>query len=132
MKKLLLIGFMIIAFISCEKESHEHTDQTDCDLVEVLSFELHGNINNALLLTVNSDSPYLYSYPSFYLLNNAGDTVAYESVSYYGLSGESSHILEINSSPFEWDEDLTLLLFSGFEDVLECSFDINLCDIDLN
>ena len=36
MKKLLLIGFMIIAFISCEKESHDHNhdhnDELCCEM----------------------------------------------------------------------------------------------------
>ena len=32
MKKLLLIGFMIIAFIICEKESHDHNHDHNDEL----------------------------------------------------------------------------------------------------
>ena len=34
MKKLLLLGFVIIAFISCEKESHnhEHNEELSCEM----------------------------------------------------------------------------------------------------
>ena len=39
MKKLLLIGFMIITFISCEKESHDHNhdhnDELCCEIVQI-------------------------------------------------------------------------------------------------
>ena len=44
MKKLLLIGFMIIAFISCEKESHDHNhdhnDELCCEMCVQIQFAL--------------------------------------------------------------------------------------------
>ena len=41
MKKLLLIGFMIITFISCEKESHDHNHDQNDELCEMYRFNLH-------------------------------------------------------------------------------------------
>lgn len=105
---------------------------TNCDFIDLISIELHDEVNNALLLNVFSDTPDQLSYPSFYLLNADGDTLAYESVNYYGLFGQSSHTLEIVSNPAEWPDDLLLVLFSGYENNIECIFNITLDQINLN
>ena len=42
MKKLLLLGFMIIVFISYEKESHDHNhDHNDEHCCEIVQIQLH-------------------------------------------------------------------------------------------
>tara|TARA_B100001093_G_C26839401_1_gene1019855 strand:+ start:1259 stop:2833 length:1575 start_codon:yes stop_codon:yes gene_type:complete len=107
-------------------------DSSICDLVTINSIELHDEINNALLLNVYSDTPYSFPYPSFYLLNDFGDTLAYETVNYYGLSGESSHILQIVNNTFEWENELNLQLFSNFQETTECIFQTNLNQINFN
>lgn len=104
-----------------------------CGSIDIVSLELNNDISNSLSLNINCNpSSYFVSYPSFYLLNQNGDTLANEEVFYFGLSGESTHTLQITSSPTEWDQDLSLVLFSGFEDALECTFEINLNQIDLS
>jgi hypothetical protein len=110
----------------------EENTLTNCDFIDLISIELHSEVNNALLLNVFSETPGQISYPSFFLLNPNGDTLAYESVNYFGLDSQSSHILEIVSNPADWTDDLTLILFSEFEDNIECSFNITIDQINLS
>ena len=103
----------------------------ECDLVSILSLELNTQ-NQSLELTVITDAPYMYPYPSFMLMNENGDTLAQEQVNYYGLSDyETTHALELLSDYNSWDDNLILNLYSGFYDLLECSFEVNLGDLEI-
>jgi len=102
----------------------------DCDLIEVTSVSMNIE-TNVIELLINANSSYLYSYPSFTIFNQSGDTLATEQVDYYGLSGESTHLLNIQSPIENWESELTLQLYSGFYDVLECSFTINTNSIEI-
>ena len=100
----------------------------DCDLIEVISTTLNPE-SNLIELSINTSSSYLYSYPSFTLLNEQGDTLAMEQVDYYGLSGESTHLLNIQTPIENWEEELTLQLYSDFNDVLVCEYTFNTSSI---
>ena len=103
----------------------------ECNLVSILSLELNTQ-NQSLELTVITDAPYMYPYPSFMLMNENGDTLAQEQVNYYGLSDyETTHALELLSDYNSWDDNLILNLYSGFYDLLECSFEVNLGDLEI-
>ena len=102
----------------------------DCDLIEVTSASMNIE-TNVIELLINVNSSYLYSYPSFAIFNQAGDTLATEQVDYYGLSGESTHLLTVQTPLENWESELTLQLYSGFYDVLECSFTINTNSIEI-
>ena len=82
-------------------------------------------------LTVITDAPYMYPYPSFMLMNENGDTLL-EQVYYYGLSDyETIHSLEILTDFNTWNNNLILNLYSGFNELLECSFEVNLSDLEI-
>jgi thiol-disulfide isomerase/thioredoxin len=102
----------------------------DCDLIEVMSIALNTE-TNLIELSINANTPYLYGYPSFALYNNQGDTLAMEQVNYYGLSGESIHYLEVYIPLVNWESELTLKLYSGFYELLECTYTLNASSIDV-
>ena len=102
----------------------------DCDLIEVISTTLNPE-SNLIELSINTSSSYLYSYPSFTLLNEQGDTLAMEQVDYYGLSGESTHLLNIQTPIENWEEELTLQLYSDFNDILVCEYTFNTSSIEI-
>ena len=103
----------------------------NCDLIDVLSIEVDSQ-NGALVLNVFTDSPYLIPYPTFTLSNSNGDLLAQEQLNYYGLSGESSHNLQLLTDPSTWDFNLTIRLYEGMSGSLACSFDISLDAIEIN
>ena len=102
----------------------------DCDLIEVISTTLNTE-SNLIELSINTSSSYLYSYPSFTLHNEQGDTLAMEQVDYYGLSGESTHLLNIQTPIENWEEELTLQLYSDFNDILVCEYTFNTSSIEI-
>ena len=103
----------------------------ECDLVNISSLDLNTQ-NQSLELTVITDASYMYPYPSFMLMNENGDTLAQEQVYYYGLSDyETIHSLEILTDFNTWNNNLILNLYSGFNELLECSFEVNLSDLEI-
>ncbi len=96
----------------------------DCEQVEVTSTVFNSE-SNQIELSINTNSSYLFGYPSFALFNNNGDTLAMEQVFYYGLSGESTHTLDVNIPISDWDSEINLQLYSGFYQTMECSFILN-------
>lgn len=103
----------------------------NCNLVDLLSMEVNSQ-NGALVLNVFTDSPYLIPYPTFTLSNSNGDLLAQEQLNYYGLSGESSHNLQLLTDPSTWDSNLTIELYEGMNDGLVCSFEVSLDAIEIN
>ena len=102
----------------------------NCDLIEVNEVTMNLE-TNVIELSINANTSYLYSYPSFVVFNQDGDTLAIEQVNYYGLSGESTHLLEILNTIENWESELTLQLYSGFYDVLECGYTLNTSSIEI-
>tara|TARA_B110000977_G_C11018239_1_gene470296 strand:- start:180 stop:1298 length:1119 start_codon:yes stop_codon:yes gene_type:complete len=102
---------------------------SECDLIEITSVSLNTQ-TNLIEVEVDTNSPYLYGYPSFLILNNIGDTLAVEQVNYYGLGGESTHYLGLETSFNLWDSDLELQLYSGFSETMECTFTLSLNSIE--
>lgn len=103
----------------------------NCNLVDLISMEVNSQ-NGALIINVFSDSPYLIPYPTFTLSNSSGNILAQEQLNYYGLSGESSHNLQLLTDPSTWDFNLTISLYEGMSGSLACSFDISLNAIEIN
>lgn len=101
---------------------------SDCELIDITSISLNTQTNE-IDMEIYVNSNYLYSYPSFLILNSSGDTLATEDVFYYGLSGVSTHSLSLVSEFYLWDEDIELQLFSGFYETMECSSPISKSDI---
>ncbi len=82
MKKFLLFVFMSYTGLSYAQ------DQDNCDQLAVLFHGvLHTKETNQLIFEVSNQiyTGTLYNYPGWVLLNEQGDTIAKESVTYYGI-----------------------------------------------
>jgi thiol-disulfide isomerase/thioredoxin len=101
----------------------------DCDLIEVNTTYLNAQTGQ-VELSITAETSYLYGYPSFAIYNLDGDTLATEQVNYYGLSGETTHYLELFNPIESWETELILQLYSGFYQTMECSFSINSTSIE--
>lgn len=99
--------------------------QTNCDslIIDCCDFQLIGN--DTVFLTVeNTATQAGYGYPGFILLNDMGDTMAMETVNYFGIGmGQQVHVLDVLNQidiPFTG----TLQLWGGFYDTLYCEFPV--------
>lgn len=118
MKKIFIIIVVIIPFLGMAQ------NPPNCDLLTIECCTVFDEDENLLeLLASNANiSEELYSYPGFILLNENGDTIAVETVNYFGIGeGGQPHYLEIVNS-FELPFYGTLELYSNFYDSLHCVF----------
>ena len=105
-----------------------------CDSLILASLSWAPFSDTALLVHVFNPTFTLFDYPGFLLLADNGDTLAQETVNFFGIAGESYHTLAIPSgtimpsSPFNG----TLQLWTLFYDTLDCSWDlpVDLCPPD--
>jgi hypothetical protein len=110
--------------------------QSPCGLITVTPPRYDALDPDLLVVMVENQSSELFSYPSFVLVNDQGDTLASEQVSTFGIGGgpEPRYMqvtpgVTLPTGPF----DATLLLFSGFGDTLFCTWDfpgLTLCPPD--
>lgn len=102
-----------------------------CDSLIFASLTWAPFSDTGLLVHVYNQSSMLFDYPGFLLLADNGDTLAQETVNFFGIAGESYHTLTIPSgtnmpsSPFNG----TLQLWTLFYDTLACTWDlpVDLC-----
>ncbi|MCB0824096.1 MAG: T9SS type A sorting domain-containing protein [Bacteroidales bacterium] len=102
-----------------------------CDslLIECCDFSL---TENSMIITAENQSSVLFDYPGFVILDANEDTIAKETVNYFGIGwGPQQHTLSIYNAP-----DLpftgTLKLYTWFYESLSCTFDIIIPDTSLN
>jgi hypothetical protein len=97
-----------------------------CDslVIECCPFEVD---QNTVTLIASNYSSYLFDYPGFILFNSDMDTVAIETVNYFGISTNQPHWLNI-IHPFELPFDGILELYVLFYDSLTCTFEITIPD----
>lgn len=102
-----------------------------CDslLIECCDFSL---TENSMIITTENQSSVLFDYPGFVILDANEDTIAKETVNYFGIGwGPQQHTLSIYNAP-----DLpftgTLKLYTWFYESLSCTFDIIIPDTSLN
>ena len=102
-----------------------------CDslLIECCDFSL---TENSMIITTENQSSVLFDYPGFVILDANEDTIAKETVNYFGIGwGPQQHTLSIYNAP-----DLpftgTLKLYTWFYESLSCTFDIIIPDTTLN
>ena len=103
---------------------------SECDLIEVTSVSF--NVETDLIeLEIYSNSNYFFNYPSFIIVNNESDILADGGVYYYGLiGGESIHYLGQEIPFYQWDDSLELKFYSGWNETMECAFDLSLSSIE--
>jgi hypothetical protein len=99
----------------------------DCELVtiECCDFNL---TRDTLTIQASNQSSNIFSYPGFILFDNNMDTIAIETVNYYGIgSYPQPHKLEIVAPlniPFEGYLELHTLFFEEYA----CTFPLNIAD----
>lgn len=101
-----------------------------CDSLEIISIGFNPfNLNEIVVYVYNHNQIEIFSYPGFKLVNNQGDTVASETVNYFGISQTSAHKLIVNTgfAGFQAGEVFNgmLLLYISFYDSLVCSFPVS-------
>jgi hypothetical protein len=118
----ILIVFLIILLSEISRSQNIPT----CDslVIECCSFDV---TQNTVKLIASNYSSYLFDYPGFILYNTDMDTVAFETVNYYGISTEQPHWLNI-IHPFSLPFDGILELYVLFYDSLTCTFEVTIPD----
>lgn len=99
-----------------------------CDHLLITSVKWHAFSDTAIVVHAqNTDmSGELFDYPSFILFDSNGDTLAKETVNFFGIGPDSWHILRVQDGatlPIN-TFDGTLELWTGFTSDLACSWDM--------
>ena len=101
-----------------------------CDSVFIDCCTFDSSEENTISILVSNYSSDIFSYPGFILFDNNMDTLAIETVNYYGIGWSQTHILNIVQSftlPFEG----ILELHTGFYNSQVCTFPILIPDTTL-
>lgn len=84
--------------------------------------------NDTLTIQVANPTSELFDYPGFILFNSNMDTIAKETVNYFGIgTWPQQHILQV-VAPLELSFNGYLNLYSWFYDSLSCSFPVTIQD----
>lgn len=104
-----------------------------CDSLELVSVRWHAFSDTALVVHVINGNTIgeLFDYPNFILFDASGDTLAKETVNFFGIGGESYHTMrimdgvEVPVNAFS----ATLELWTGFTTSLACTWEleVDLC-----
>jgi hypothetical protein len=122
MKKLLLIA--VIALLSSSTQS-QNLPACDSLIINCCTFTTNPP---AFTIQVSNYSSVLFDYPGFILFDSNLDTIAKETVTYFGISvGPQPHTLNI-VAPLVLPFSGFLNLYTGFYDSLACSFPFTIPD----
>lgn len=94
-----------------------------CDSLVIESVQWQAFSDTALVVHVFNPTSELFDYPNFILYDAQGDTIANETVNFFGIAGESWHTLALHGGatipegPFQG----TLELYTGFGVELACT-----------
>lgn len=102
--------------------------QTPCDSVDLISIQYSPFTDSLIIVEVSNESQIeIFSYPGFVLLDDNDDTLAVETVNYFGVTDQSLHTLSVRNGIHNPSSNFTgrLELHTNFYDVLACSWDIN-------
>ncbi|MBI1289319.1 MAG: hypothetical protein GC178_17260 [Flavobacteriales bacterium] len=99
--------------------------QTACDSLEFVSIQYSSFTDSVIVVKVmNHNTNEIFDYPGFVLLDDNGDTVALETVNYFGIGQQSVHLLNVRPGVHDSNSTFngTLRLYSGFFQNLECEW----------
>jgi len=101
--------------------------QTACDSLIINYYAWN---NDTLVFEVyNNNQNTLFDYPGFMLVDSLGDTIAIETVNYFGIGqGPQLHYLIVTDT-LEFNINYTLQLYTGFYDSLACTYPFMLATI---
>ena len=97
----------------------DEDEQEDCSSLEIASIYQYNDTQ--FVINVYNSSWAGFPYPGFILFNSFGDTVAVENVNLFGIGEESQHFLELQDGAII-TSDITLQLYTGFYDFLQCEW----------
>lgn len=99
---------------------------TDCDSLDIMSIHWGVFSTGQLVVTAANASSDLFDYPGFVMLDPGGDTIAKETVNYFGIGvGPQEHILDVVDGTLIDGNALQgqLHLWSNFYTEAECQFE---------
>jgi len=95
-----------------------------CDDLDLVSVQWAAFSDTAVMVHVMNNSAELFDYPNFILFTAQGDTLAKETVNFFGIAGESWHVLRVMDGvtmpPAAFNGRLEL--WTGFTSSLACSW----------
>jgi len=96
-----------------------------CDSLSVLNLTWAAFSDTALVVQVMNNSSALFDYPNFILFDEGGDTLAVETVNFFGIAGMSWHILRIHDGATIPEDPFAarLELWTGFSEALACTWE---------
>ncbi len=99
-----------------------------CDSLTINCCTFNTGGSNTISLSASNYSSVLFDYPGFILFNSNMDTIAVETVNYFGIGGgPQDHIMNI-VAPITLPFAGFLNLYILFNDTLACSFPITIPD----
>ncbi|MFZ2899657.1 MAG: hypothetical protein WA004_13585 [Saprospiraceae bacterium] len=99
--------------------------QSPCDLVYIDDIRYDAFNDSFLVVQVTNNSGDIFSYPGFILYHPNGDTLAVETVNFFGIGGTHAAALRIVSNTANEIGDGVLELWTGFYDSLACIFPVS-------
>ena len=119
---ILLFFFLIQSFASFSQ------NWPACDSLEITCCQYNVFGPNTITITVTNNSSVLFDYPNFILFDSNMDTLAIETVTYFGIgSNPQPHTMNM-VAPLNLPLTGYLNLYSLFGDTLTCSFQITIPD----
>jgi hypothetical protein len=124
MSRFLLFPLLLLASVSA-------TAQDACNDLTILSVRYSPFTDTVIIVEATNVGSEVFSYPGFVLINANGDTLAKETVNFFGIGNQSVHHLAVRpgvATPLDLFEG-TLQLHTGFFDALACTWpmDQTLC-----
>ncbi|MFM1874888.1 MAG: hypothetical protein RL266_625 [Bacteroidota bacterium] len=120
MKHLFTISLLLISTFA--------SAQTACDSLDFVSIKYSPFTDSLIIVHVqNNNANEIFDYPGFVLLDDNGDTLALETVNYFGIGSESVHSLEVRQGVHDPLDNFagTLKLYSSFYNTFECEWDMD-------
>ena len=120
------IVFSLVVIMSFSINNMMYTQPFTCDSILITNFDYTPDSLNRISLFAANANMDIISYPGFVVLNHLGDTMAKETVNYFGIGFfPQQHFLEVYqtiTNPFAG----TIELHSWFYDSLRCVFPFTL------
>ena len=114
--------FSLVVIMSFSLNNRMYTQPFTCDSILITNFDYTPDSLNRISLFAANANMDIISYPGFVVLNHLGDTMAKETVNYFGIGFfPQQHFLEVYqpiTNPFSGNIEL----HSWFYDSLRCVF----------
>ena len=97
---------------------------TPCDSLVLLDVQWQAFSDTAIMVHVQNFSTTLFDYPNFILFDASGDTLAVETVNFFGIAGDSWHVLRIVDGAIvpEVPFNGRLELWTNFTSAIACTW----------